>query len=122
MNNNKKKLSLDLNKVNKYVKPNYEYQDIQTIDPYEIPGNNIKNLPKIPSYCTKVINKRCTKCPYYLNNQATLIEFGKLVDMEDFQVRAFVGVLGTDTRVRCENITSLETKLQKNENKNKNKH
>ena len=67
----------------------------------EIFGHTFKNPPKIPSNCNKKLDETCHTCPYNLPMQATLIEFGELIDIEDFYKKAYLGPLGTDTRIRC---------------------
>lgn len=101
-----KVLNIDLNKVNNtYKKPKYRYIPIDYDDdkniPNKIDGYELNNLPQIPKDCKKNLDKICSTCPYYVPNQATLLEFDKLIDKPDFNKRAFIGVLGTDTRIKC---------------------
>lgn len=112
-----KKLSINPN-----AKPRYRHsaKEISELpDPVEIPGFNILNPPPVPKACRTMetmdirlknyqnpefYSENCKICHYNLRNQATLFEFGPMIDRPEFLCKAFVGVLGTDTRIRCSSI------------------
>jgi hypothetical protein len=87
-------LSININA--KPIKIKNEYTTYNIPCPTE--SKNIKILD-IEETCKKY--NSCHMCPYNLDNQASLLEFGKLIDTPSFKSKAFIGVLGTDTRIRC---------------------
>lgn len=101
LNKNIKNLSLNLEKINQYKNPDYTISYYKEVESREISKYHISNLPPLPLNLKKELNENCSICPYNLNNRATLLEFGKLVDMEDFNKKSFFGGLGTDTRFKC---------------------
>ena len=103
----KKKLEIKLNMTEYSFKNNIEYiEDLPT--PKYIDGYTLVKPPPIPKECVNKDNnfdyKICSKCHYNINNQATLFEFGKIVDNYNFNDKAYVGVFGTDTRIKCNNL------------------